>query len=230
MEIKIGILENDKIYADSLIKLLNQWAAENSSAISIEVYSKGEDLLNRNISDYNILFIDIHLDGINGVEVAQILRQKNYYGEIVFLTAYSEYVFDGYEVQALNYILKPISYERLQKCMDIVMKSIQNNHYTFRNRDIVEQIPFNDILYIASSRHHMEIITAQKISRHLISIKDILKQLPSPFIQCHRTLIINIDHVQKLEGTNVIMSNKVSLPVSTTYLEQVRKKLESLVF
>lgn len=230
MEIKVGIIENEKMYADSLTELLNRWVDENGASIQYKVCPKGEDILNQTVLDYSILFIDIQLDGINGVEVAQILRRKNYTGEIVFLTAYTEYVFDGYEVQALNYILKPIFYEKLKKCMDAAIKSIQNDHYTFRNRDIVERIPFNNILYISSNRHHMEIITAQKNYRHLISIKDILKHLPSQFVQCHRTLIINIDHIQKLDGLIVIMQDKVSLPVSTTYLEQVRKKLESMVF
>lgn len=230
MEIKIGIIENEMACADSLTALLHQWASDTSLTFQLTHFTRGEDILNQDVFDHHILFIDIQLGGIDGVKTARKLREKKYSGELVFLTAYHEYVFEGYEVQALNYIMKPIPYEKLKNCMDSVVKSLQNEYYILRNRDIVEKIPCNDILYIISSRHHMELITAQNSYRHLISIKNILKCLPPQFIQCHRTVIINIDHVRKLEGHDIVMQNKKILPVSNTYLPDVRKKLESLVF
>lgn len=230
MEIKIGIVENERKYIDLLVEFLYKWANENLCSIQFETFANGEDILNRSVFDYHVLFVDIQLGGINGVEVAKALRHKSYSGEIVFITVYHEYVFDGYEVQALNYIMKPIPYDKLKNCMDVVKKVFHNEYYILQNRDLIEKISYRDIIYISSARHYMELITQTSSYRHLISIKDMMKHLPSQFIQCHRTLIINIYYVQKLEGHNVIMRNKANLPVSNTYLQNVRKKLESLVF
>ncbi|XBX04684.1 response regulator transcription factor [Enterocloster clostridioformis] len=231
MEVKVGILENEKNYADSLYELLEDWATTRSCILKVDQFNTGQGILQNGAPlNYHIVFIDIQLDDMNGVTVAKELRKRNYTSEIVFLTAFKEYVFEGYNVHALNYILKPITYEKLEGCMDAVLKNIQSDHYTLRNRDKIISIPYSKVIYISSLRHHMEIVTSEETYTHLISIKQLLELLPTQFIRCHRTLIINAYHIKKLEGHIVTMSNSVTLPVSNTYLKSVRKKLESLIF
>lgn len=230
MTIKVGIIENEEVFSTHLINLLNEWSQMQNCDIYFDLFLSGEQILSQTTIDYNILFVDIQLLKINGVETAKKLRKKNYTGEIVFLTVFNEYVFEGYNVHALNYILKPITADKLNSCMNIVLQLIQSKNYILSNRDTIEKIPYQQILYILSARHYMEIFTPDRTYRHLISIKNIMKHLPSQFIQCHRTVIINIKHVQKLEGHSIAMSNKVVLPVSNTYLQTVRRALENLVF
>lgn len=229
MNIKIGIIENEKKYSQNLCDLLETWSSAQSCTLDIQLFSTGKEILQTNDLDHNILFIDIQLDDTNGVDIAKTLRKKNCSSEIVFLTAYKEYVFEGYNVHALNYILKPITYEKLKACMDAVLESIQSENYILRNRDIIIKIPYKEIMYILSSRHHMDIVTKEKTYTHLISIKKLLNCLPAQFVQCHRTAIINVNFIQKLEGREVLMSDFTTLPISNTYLKDVRKKLENLV-
>lgn len=229
MNIKIGIIENEKKYSQSLCELLDAWSSAQFCTLDIHLFSSGNEIIHANILDYNILFIDIQLDDANGVDIAKALRKKECTSEIVFLTAYKEYVFEGYSVHALNYILKPITYEKLKSCMDTVLQSVQSENYILRNRDIIIKIPYNEIMYILSSRHHMNIVTKEKTFTHLISINKLLSCLPAQFVQCHRTVIINMNFIQKLEGREVLMSDFTTLPVSNTYLKVVRKKLEALV-
>lgn len=226
----IGILEDDSVYAAILHDLISEWAQIQNCFIQIDIFTSGEEILKNDSFSYHIFFMDIQLSNIDGVETAKEIRKKGYAGEIVFLTAFNEYVFEGYNVRALNYILKPITYIKLSTCMDVVLQSIQIENYIIRNRDIIEKIPYKDIIYILSERHYMEFVTKSKSYKHLICIKDVLKHLPSQFVRCHRTVIINVNHIQKLEGHKVIMTNKVILPVSKTYLQNVRTKLEDLVF
>lgn len=229
MKIKIGIIENEKIAVNHLSELLSEWSSLRHCNIHYDIFKSGEYILETSEKDYNILFIDIQLANINGVETAKLLRKDGYTGSIVFITAYQEYVFEGYEVHALNYILKPITLEKLSACMDVVLKSIQNENYILRNRDTIEAIPYTNIIYILSSKHHMELVTTNVTYRHLISIKNIIKILPIQFVQCHRTVIININHIKKLVGYSVIMSNNTCLPVSNTYIQNVRTSLEKSV-
>lgn len=230
MEIKVGIIENEDICATHLVNLLKQWSSLRQCEVLYNVYLSGEDILSKPEIDYNILFIDIQLSNINGVETAKQIRKNKYTGAIVFITAYNEYVFEGYEVRALNYILKPITVDKLFSCMDTILKSVQSENYILRNRDIVEIIPYNQIIYILSAKHHMELVTLNITYRHWISIKNIMKILPIQFIQCHRTVIINISHIKRLQGHSAIMSNDVCLPISNTFIENVRDQFEKSIF
>lgn len=230
MEIKVGVVENESLYAKELVELLYKWSVVHNCEILHKIYSSGEELLAESDINFDIFFIDIQLASINGVDTAKKLRGRNYKGGIVFLTAFKEYVFQGYEVNAINYILKPIKIEKLELCMAIILKDLKNENYILRNRDLVERIPYNEIIYILSSRHHMELVTNCDTYRHWISMKNILKILPSQFIQCHRTVIVNIDHVKKLQGKTINMSNNICLPVSNTYIQNVRNQIQNSVF
>lgn len=109
MYIKIVIIENNLKELQELKKELNIWGNKYSIQIVINSYPSGELYFSKHGTfDDDIYFLDIQLDGMSGLDIAKNLRLKNYNGEIVFLTAFCEYVFEGYQVHALNYLIKPI--------------------------------------------------------------------------------------------------------------------------
>ena len=157
MKIHIGIIEDEVFYKEQLIEQLDKWALENSCEIVYHTETSGEDFLSHLPKQLDILFLDIQLTGISGVELAQHLRDKHYSYEIVFLTAFREYVFEGYQVRALNYLLKPVSYIDVKKCMNIILEQLKVEHYIFRSRQTIYKIPYSNILYFTSSKHYAEI-------------------------------------------------------------------------
>lgn len=222
MKIHIGIIEDEVFYKEQLIEQLDKWALENSREIMYHTETSGEDFLSRLPKQLDILFLDIQLTGINGVELAQHLRDKHYSYEIVFLTAFREYVFEGYQVRALNYLLKPVSYIDIKKCMNVILEQLKVEHYIFRSRQTIYKIPYSNILYFTSCKHYAEIVTTEMTYHHLEALKNILIHLPPQFMQCHRTTIVNVQHIQCINGTLITMSNGATLPVSKTYLESIR--------
>lgn len=222
MKIHVGIVEDETFYTEQLIQMLNQWGLENSCEMIYSTAASGEAFLSKLPKEFGILFLDIQLPKINGVELAHKLRKKQFHCEIVFLTAYREYVFQGYQVRALNYLLKPISYIEIKKCMDLIYEGLKVEHYIFRKQQNIYKIPYADILYFSSFKHYVDIKTMQTTYRQLEPLKNILAHLPIEFMQCHRTTIVNIHHIQCISGNNITMSDNVVLPVSKTYLPSIR--------
>lgn len=133
-----------------------------------------------------------------------------------------EYALDGYKVYALNYLLKPVVLSEVEFCMDTVCQKLKKNYYLLHNQNSFIKIPYSNIIYFSSAKHYVDIVSTGQIYRQRIAFKEVLPTLPSNFMQCHRTTIINIQHVNSVDGNNITMSNKNILPVSKTYVEQIR--------
>ena len=114
------ILENELIYIDHLMKLLRQWQNETGCDLSVDTFCSASELYEAvSQKHYDILFIDIVLNnGENGIEAAKKLRSESWSGDLVFLTNFQDYVFEGYPVHSLDYLIKPASYEKICHCMN----------------------------------------------------------------------------------------------------------------
>lgn len=222
---KIAIVENEPVHYEHLLNLLQQWAEEHRATVDFTWFDCGEDVLSCSEANYDLIFLDIQMSGMDGVEAAQQLRARGFTGELVFLTAFSEYVFQGYDVRALNYLLKPPTPQQIARCLDFVFGKLHADRYTFRHRGLVQQVPYTDILYFSSSNHYTEIVTTSEVLKQLEPMRNIHTYLPSQFLFCHRTIIVNMDHVLMLKGRTLLLSNQETIPVSQTYLSDIRNAL-----
>ncbi len=238
MELSITILEDEEIYSKQLKQLLKNWGNENHINISIHHFFCGESFLENNYNEDELFFLDINLKTMNGMDIAKQLRKDGFQGTIIFLTAFSEYVFEGYNVQALNYLIKPIDYEKLKKCLKPVIKNMENSFHIYKSKTTIIKIPYNKILAFTSFRHYVDIMTQFPISpqdnclkayRQKIALKTLLQQLPSEFIRCHRTIIININKVITLTSKEVILSDGSVYPVSESYLKNIQDAFSELL-
>lgn len=171
----------------------------------------------------DVYFLDISLKEENGVDIAKKLRAHNYKGHIIFLTGFQEYVFEGYSVRALDYLLKPIDPVKLDRDLEMIAEELSDQNYMVRTRSEMYKIPYKEILYISSSNHSIEIITEKEKFRQMISLREVLSHLPAYFQQCHRTIIIiNMKKVTCLTDNWVVLNGKEELPVGKKYLEKIR--------
>ena len=197
MKIHVCIIEDEEQYSSLLKEMLRKWQDENSVVLSISLFSSGKDFLAGKEPCFDLIFLDIQLGGCSGIEIARRMREQGYEGEIVFLTAYQEYVFEGYNVRALNYFLKPIRYEQLDSCMQYVTRRLSASCFICRH--------YGDMT--TSSNQYTEIHTAGSVYRQAEPLKRVAARLPVQFIQCHRTAVVNIDHVEKLAGSTVCLDS-----------------------
>lgn len=231
MNLNCCILENEQIYTEHLIKLLRKWQSESGCDLSIDAICSAAELYQAvSENHYDVLFIDIVLDQEeSGLDAAKRLRAESYAAELVFLTNFQDYVFDGYPVHALDYLLKPASYEKISHCMNQVLRKCSDSCFFYRVRDSVLQIPYQNILYFSSRNHATDIVTVQKTYTVPQTLRNVLKILPGQFVQCHRTVLVNLSHIEFMNNSEILLSNQDRLPIGRMYLKKLQQDIISLV-
>lgn len=226
MLINIATIDDENFYIEALNKELTLWSKQKGCHIELDKYTNASKFLASTYITYDIIFLDIELnDIINGLEIAQNIRKNGYEGSIVFLTNYMEFVLQGYDVKAMNYLMKPIKKEDIKKCMDEVYSLSKRNCYLFTSNNQVLKIAYQQILYFSASNHYVEVYTVDNVYKHKAKLSDIKCHLPLEFIQCHRSLIVNIKQVHQIKNHDLFLLNGTKLPISETFLDEIQAKL-----
>ena len=223
MNLSITIIEDQEKEKERLLKALDIWKERNNTTLQIEYFVDGENYFASHPTDESSLYIlDIQLHNMDGIEIAKKMRARGYEGNILFLTAFREYVFDGYDVRALNYLLKPVSQEALDKCMDDVYKQLYGNCFVYRDASNILQIAYCNILSFSVTKHYVDITTTKDVHNCRLPLSSILPLLPKEFIQVSRSCIVNMRHIRKIAKTTITLSNKTTVQISRNYLDDVR--------
>lgn len=181
-------------------------------------------------NDY-LFFLDVQMPGLNGIQLAKMLQKNNL---VIFTTAYESYAIEGYKVNALDYLLKPFSYEefltsaiKARNKLDSASKSQAaisgNEGYIIVKTDYkLQQISLSDILYIEGLKDYVKIFLQSQTKPviSLMSMKIIEEKLSSEtFMRVHRSYIVNLNKIQTVERSRIIFGN-VFIPVSDNYKER----------
>lgn len=185
----------------------------------------------------DLLFLDIQMPGLTGIDFVKTLKHPP---KVIFTTAYREYALEGYELDVVDYLLKPISFKRFLKAVDKVYKRLGQTHnasktaeetaasYLFAKVDKKKiRIPLDEILYIESQRDYSVIVTESGEIQVRQNISSLEKRLePEGFIRIHRSFIVSIKKIKSWSTTEIEVPGH-SLSVGRTYKNKVMKKLES---
>lgn len=178
----------------------------------------------------DMVFLDIQMPELKGTEFAKIVPATT---KIVFTTAYSEYALDGYELNAIDYLLKPITFERFLTAInkvEVALKSqtdITASTITVKSGYDLHKIRLSDILYIKSDSEYVNFFFENSKIMVYQSLKSLEDTLPeSQFMRVHRSYIVNKQKVESLKDKDIII-HKERIPVSATYFERVKKELFS---
>lgn len=174
----------------------------------------------------DVIFLDIQMPELKGTDFAQLIPEST---RFIFTTAYSEYALKGYELNALDYLLKPITYDRYLLAVAKIKESTNessNESITIKSGYDLHKIKFSDIIYIESDSEYVNFyIRGGKKIMSYQSLKSLEKSLPSNiFMRVHRSYIINKANVTALKGKDLILDT-TKIPVSTSYYEKVKETL-----
>ena len=190
-----------------------------------------------NRESIDLIFLDINMPDISGLSLAKSLNSKN---KIIFTTAYREYAVEGFDLQAVDYLLKPISLERLQQAVQKFISesnTLQPNSksslpsaqktFTFVKSDRkLIKINYADILYIESLSDYLKIHLENKVIVTRETISKIETELPSDlFIRSHRSFIVAIDKVEAITAESISI-RKMAIPISRSYKERIQKRFD----
>ncbi|HEY0611125.1 MAG TPA: LytTR family DNA-binding domain-containing protein [Chitinophaga sp.] len=178
--------------------------------------------------EVQLLFLDIEMPYINGLELLQSLPHPP---KVIFTTAYEQYALKGFELEAIDYLLKPISFERFLKAVNRAYELFKTTQqpvadYLFvKTNDKLVKVNWKDIIYIESLENYVSIYTAQNRYITHITLKAVIESITDPaFIQTHKSFVVNAAKITGIEG-NVVELGKVQVPISRSMKESVMEKI-----
>lgn len=242
--LKAYIVDDEPLARDELKYLLNRSKQVNILGESdcIEVAVKEISVLKP-----DLVFLDIELDEDNGLELAKQLEHLDPTPAIVFATAYDEYALQAFELNAIDYLLKPFDENRIQHTLEKIkklqkiggkdsslytpLKNDRNGKMAVSVDEKIILVPYMDILYIESFEGKCMIKTLKqeyKVHEALVEVEKKLNQ--DQFLRVHRSYIVNLEHIAEIEPWfnathNLIMKDRSKVPVSRTYIKELKRVL-----
>ncbi len=220
--LRCAIVEDTARELEHLQNCLKRYSAERALPLTVTAFGNAADFLEHYCADYDIVFMDIELPGLNGMEAAHRLREIDRQVILIFVTNMAQYAVKGYEVDALDYIIKPAQYGPL---------SIKLDRATARWRTAAESIMvvlptgtqrllLREICYIEVQGHKLTYHTEQGAVPGSGTLQDTENRLRGKgFLRCNKCYLVNQQHIQQVHGSDLVLTNGETLQIS-----RLRKK------
>lgn len=219
------IIVDDEPLAISLLEHYVQKISFLELVFSTENPILALEYIQNNQSD--LIFLDIQMPELSGINFMKIVGEKKKY---ILTTAYAEYALEGYEHNIIDYLLKPISFERFQKSAlkareRFSFQAAEHGHFFVKSSGQQHRISFNDIFYIESIKDYINIRTDNDEYIVLDTLKSMETQLPERFVRIHKSFIINLDKVKSI-GAKKVMLSEMEIPIGDSYRANLLDKLK----
>ena len=227
MAYQIAICDDDETQLQLLHSLVSLWSRRSGHPCEIHSFPSGEAFLfafDEN-SCYDILLLDIEMDGISGIGLARHIRRERHRAEIIFITSHFEFISEGYEVDALHYLTKPVPEEKLAQVLDKAVSrlSVEPPSLVITCEDETVRLYEKDILYAEAFLHYLSIHTVKKEYRIRENISSFEKRLSDDFFRVHRSYLISLKHVVGISRTSVTLEGNVELPLARGKYDAVNR-------
>lgn len=230
--ISIALVEDDKFYVEQIREYIGKYGEESGRDFQVTVFSDGEDITEDYKSEFDIIFMDIQMRFMDGMTAATKIREKDHKVVIIFLTNMVSYAVKGYEVEALDYIVKPVSYSVFAQKLARAAERIRDREVHY----IVIPVPggsrrvdVSRIYYIESRSHTMFYHTKDGILESKGRMEDLENELASfGFFRSNKGYLVNMNHVEGVtDGCCIIAGDK--LPVSRRRKAEFMEKITQLL-
>lgn len=215
--IHIAVCDDEKLMSDEIRKMISSFFRSKNIEIHTIQFSCGEELLNYE-KQIDILFLDIQMRGTDGMETARKLRERRFRGYLIFITVLREMVFQSFEVQAYDYLLKPINTAAFEKTMERLLGSMLNAEKAslliqkgYESRIISQE----DIVYceIIDRKIYLNLASSEVVD-YYDRIENLEGRLNTGFFRCHRSYLINLKYLRGYKNGTAYMAGGKEIPVS----------------
>lgn len=225
--IKIALCDDELTALDNLKLKVTDYIQNKNLECNITLFLSGDSLL-ASSDFFDIIFLDIKMNGISGMEVAKRLRQAEKESHLVFVTSLKEYVFDAFDVDAVNYLLKPIEEHKLMATMDKIISNIAKSSNVFlilQSGHEIKKLKLAEIFYAEVFNHKVFIHTKDGIQNYNKKIDHLNSELSEDFFRCHRSYILNFKHVKSYGQGFATLTNGQKIPVAKRRQQEFSKAL-----
>lgn len=214
---KIAVCDDEKQQIENILEYIDAFSKTYKITLEPEVFNSGEVLLEEEHLKYAIIILDICMKGKNGLEVAKKIRITNKKSKIVFLTAFENYLKDGYEVDASRYILKPVEMEEFHRVINQLIKDINLNfaYLALEEKDTITTIKIKDILYVEIDNRRTSIHTVRGVYKSKMKIDELKMRLSHHgFAKTHKSFLVNMNNISLISKDKVIFINDEYVTIS----------------
>lgn len=229
MEYRIAVCDDDISQLQNLTKKLSLYAEARHVSFRIDTYPSAEAFLfafedNRNV---DLLLLDIEMAEMNGIELAKRVRSENETIQMIFITGYPDYMNQGYDVEALHYLLKPVSTEKLFEVCDRFMKAMETQPRFFLfsvGKEVVRL--YEKELYCGEAQGHYVVLRTRKGELKLrTTMPELERQLGEGFFRASRSFIINLRYVTRITKTDMILEDGTAVPLGKGLFDRANTAL-----
>lgn len=229
---RIAICDDEKPFRDSVKKYVEKYLSEKEILYVLDTFASGKEFLELGIElvRYDIIFLDINMDEIDGIATAQKIREYSSEVHIVFVTAYINYSLEGYKVNAVRYLLKNNTNfdDSIFECMDTILHKM--NYVVlkkvFKFKECEKDILVERILYIESKLHKLEFhIMEDELKLYTLygTLNELEKEmLGFPFLRIHQSFLVNFKHIKDVSSYKVILSNHQEIVIPKVRYKDVK--------
>lgn len=227
MPLTIAICDDNDDQIAELRRMLGEWSLDKPFALDIDEYVSGESFLfSYPDKPCSLLLLDIEMLRLNGMELAKKLRSQGDMLPIIFITGYSEYMSEGYEVEALHYLLKPVNKEKLFRVLDrYVKKHTPENEVLLECGEQTIHICPDQIVYCEALGKKTQVCLSDgQLLQCNTGIGGVKNLFGSEFVFCHRSYLINLRYVRSIGKTEIYLDDGKALPLSRRLYREINEK------
>ena len=222
--ITIGICDDEAAYRDHIKTICSDYLTRQEQEFQFIEFSSGEEVLAYQGDRMLLLFLDIEMPGIDGLEVMEKLRGNDLIWRIVFVTSHKELQWDTVDLKTLAFLEKPIVVAGVQSCLrTAIRENMENIDVIYKTADGSSCIKLDQIIFIQAKGNYVVICSKEKEITGYDSIKDLEKQITgTTMMRTHKSYLANLQHIRKLLWDEMQMTNGVVLPLGRKYIPSVK--------
>lgn len=222
MKYKIAICDDMEQDTQYIASAVNKWAEKEGITVAIEAFPSAESFLfyYAEHKDFDILLLDIEMQTMNGVELAKRIRKENDSVQIVFITGFPDFMAEGYDVSALHYLMKPVSFDKLSAVLDRAADRLNKTEksviITVDGETI--RVAASDIISIEAFAHSCTLTTLNarfELKTGITAIEKMLCEAAGgEFVRCHRSYIVGVKYIKSISKTDITLDTGAKIPLS----------------
>lgn len=231
MNYNIAVCDDNEADRKYISDMVNEWGKSQAYTVNISEFESAENFLfcYDDKKDYDILLLDVEMGEMNGVSMAKKLRQQDDNVQIVFITGYSDYIAEGYDVAALHYLMKPVKKEKLFLVLDRAVEKLAKNEKLI-NIELggeLLRIPIYQIRYADVSGNYVTIHAAQDYTIKM-TLGELQKELDERFFRVGRSCIVNLTQISRVTKTQIKLADGTEIPLPRGAFESVNRAIINL--
>ena len=230
--IYVGICDDGEHTCEELERMLLHYGKENEIQMEIEVWRSGIELqrhLEQQEEVLDILFLDIEMPGLNGIEVGKYIRKEleDRNMKLIYISGKTVYAMELFQVQPLNFLVKPLCQEKIDEVMNLALEliGIEQGKFRFQKGKNYYSVSYREIKYFYSVGREIHLVMENREESFYGKLKEVKMELSKDYIQIHQSYIVNKKYIRRYRKDSVELLSGVDLPISRAYREAVCKML-----